>query len=234
MKKKTDLKERLVTRVIEEILQQVVQIGEEEIREKNDKRSKRLEIARLKQQELKERLVDRAIIIILEKVVEDVSWSREIEEEIGKDRETEKIRDSGRHILRKRKHNKMSKYKLGDRNLKGSETEKFVKNENIENKDERKIAKAGRRKKEIQKKVEKQETGGKETNKKLNKGGKPQLVEKHSRRKNTCESESKIIRKKESGAIKRRKKVTENLIEKRNLQERMKKWLKVGGQITLG
>ena len=34
--------------------------------------------------------------------------------------------------------------------------------------------------------------------------------------------------------MKRRKKVTENIVEKRNLQERMEKWLKLGGQITLG
>ena len=60
---------------------------------------------------LKVRLVKRAVEVLISKTVTEVDWRNEIEEEIGKDREKEKLKESGAHILRKRKYNRKEKYK---------------------------------------------------------------------------------------------------------------------------
>ena len=82
---------------------------------------------------------------MIEKVIEEVKWREEIEEEISRIIEVEKIKECGIHILRKRKVNRKLKYKQ-----KGRDIERRRKEENQEicgEKRERKVVKAKRRKK---------------------------------------------------------------------------------------
>ena len=125
-------------------------------------------------------------------MIEETRWLREVEEEIEKDKEKEKIGENGKHILRKRKLNRMYKYKIKEEKIEWRKIECIKKHENGKCKEERKIVKAGRRKKEVQKEKVNQVL---KTEKSPNYGGNPQLVEKQLKDKNR-ESEEKIVRKK--------------------------------------
>ena len=100
---------------------------------------------------------------IIKQVIEESEWKLEIEEEINKERELEKIRETGEHILRKRKINGTKKYRKEGAMQETTTTGKKI----------RKIIKAGRRKKVKEKDKEVEENKVKKTEKPLNKGGNP-------------------------------------------------------------
>ena len=127
-----------------------------------------------------------------------MDWRNEIEEEISKDREKEILKESGTHILRKRKCNKKEKYKQ----------EKLeIKEERKEEAKERIIKIAKRR--VIVKESVNSDTGTEDVEKERN---------------NT----KREVKKKESGIKQRKGKIKETRIERKKLQESMKKWLSGG------
>ena len=86
---------KLVEKAINAILEDTIVIGEKNKEEKREKKERRLEIVRKKQENLKEKLVKRAIETLIIHTIEEVMWRNEIEEEINRDIEKEKIRESG-------------------------------------------------------------------------------------------------------------------------------------------
>ena len=78
---------------------------------------------------------------MIKQTIEEVMWRNEIEEEINRDIETEKIRQSGSHILRKRKLNRKNKYKEVGEKIERKPAIKKMKTEATQ----RKLVKAGRR-----------------------------------------------------------------------------------------
>ena len=133
--------------MIEMMIEEIVIEGEKRIEEKMKRREIRKYRAKEKQTELKERLVNRAVETLIQKVVDKIEWRNDIEEEIGKDREREKIQECTENILRKRKSNKKLKYKV--KKMEGS-VEKGESKE-ICDKKHRKYEKARRRKRETEK-----------------------------------------------------------------------------------
>ena len=173
-------------------------------------KEKRIEKVRKKQSDLKEKLVQRAVDLIINMAVEATEWKNEIEEEINKDREREKIRENGEHILRKRKADRRLKY------IKKEIGEKRKVEVNQGNRKERKRLKPRRRIKEIV------------TEKIGDRGGEPQSLQNREVR---SQGERELIKKKRSGIKKREIKKKESLEERRKLQEGTRKWLREGGEI---
>ena len=133
---------KLVEKAINAILEDTIVIREKNKEEKREKKERRLEIVRKKQENLKEKLVKRAIETLIIHTIEEVMWRNEIEEEINRDKETEKMRESGSHILRKRKLNRKNKYKEVGEKLERKPVIKKMKTEATQ----RKLVKAGKRK----------------------------------------------------------------------------------------
>ena len=151
-----------------------------------------------------------SVELIINMAVEATEWKNEIEEEINKDREREKIRENGEHILRKRKADRRLKY------IKKEIGEKRKVDVNQGNRKERKWLKPRRRIKEIV------------TEKIGDRGGEPQSLQNREVR---SQGERELIKKKRSGIKKREIKKKESLEERRKLQEGMRKWLREGGEI---
>ena len=205
--------------MIEMMIEEIVIEGEKRIEEKMKSREIRKFRAKEKQSELKGRLVNRAVETLIQKVVDKIEWRNDIEEEIGKDREREKIQECTENILRKRKSNKKLKYKV--KKMEGS-VEKGESKE-ICDKKHRKYEKARRRKKETEK-IKKEENEEIEKNQQQE-GGKPHKAEGERKK------EKDPKRKKETGIKKKRSKKKEILEDRKRLQEGMKNWLQNGGSL---
>ena len=149
--------------------------------------------------------------------IEEVTWRNEIEEEINRDRETEKIRESGSHILRKRKLNRKNKYKEEGEKLKRKPVIKEMRTETTQ----RKLLKAGRREVVNIEKGESEKKKEREDQKHI-----PQDGDKPHRNKNRNKKEDEVINRKKSGIRKRENKKRENVEVRKKLQETMRKWLK--------